>query len=72
MKEFLLKDEMIKLGQVLKAADLVSDGAEAKIVIQDGEVKVNGIVETRRGRKLRAGDMVVYKDKELKIIGQDG
>lgn len=72
MKELLLRNEYIKLGQALKAADLVSDGAEAKLVIQDGKVEVNGITDTRRGRKLQAGDVVVYNGSELKIIGQDG
>lgn len=46
------------LGQALKAADLVGSGGEAKILIQAGEVRVNGEVETRRGRKLREGDEI--------------
>ena len=46
------------LGQALKASDLVGSGGEAKVVIQAGEVRVNGEVETRRGRKLQAGDVV--------------
>ena len=50
--EIKLKDEFIKLGQALKAAGLVDSGVVAKIVIQDGEVLVNGEVETRRGKKL--------------------
>lgn len=49
--EIKLKDEFIKLGQALKAAGLVDSGVVAKIVIQDGEVLVNGEVETRRGKK---------------------
>ncbi len=72
MKELVLKSEYIKLGQALKAADLVSDGAEAKLVVQDGKVKVNGMVEIRRGHKLQAGDVVMYHGGEIKIIGQDG
>lgn len=48
--EIKLKDEFIKLGQALKAAGLVDSGVVAKIVIQDGEVLVNGEVETRRGK----------------------
>ena len=47
-----IRDEFIKLGQAMKLADLVSDGVEAKYVISDGLVKVNGEVDTRRGRKL--------------------
>ena len=53
--EIKLKDEFIKLGQALKAAGLVDSGVVAKIVIQDGEVLVNGEVETRRGKKLYCG-----------------
>ena len=52
MEEIVLKDEFIKLGQAIKAAGLEESGVEAKIVIQDGEVKVNGVVETQRGKKL--------------------
>ena len=52
MQEIKVRDEFIKLGQALKASNLVSSGVEAKIVIQDGQVEVNGEVDTRRGRKL--------------------
>ena len=52
MEEIVLRDEFIKLGQAIKAPGLVESGVEAKIVIQDGEVKVNGVVETQRGKKL--------------------
>ena len=50
------QDEFIKLGQAVKAAGLVESGVEAKEVIQEGRVSVNGEVDTRRGRKLYAGD----------------
>lgn len=60
-------DEFIKLGQALKAAGLVGSGVEAKEVIQDGEVKVNGETEIRRGRKLYAGDVVQFDSQEIKI-----
>lgn len=62
-----LKDEFIKLGQALKAAGLVESGVEAKEVIQDGLVKVNGEVDTRRGKKLYAGDIVTYDGEAIKI-----
>lgn len=62
-----LKDEFIKLGQALKAAGLVESGAEAKEVIQEGKVLVNGEVESRRGKKLYAGDLVTFKGEEIKI-----
>lgn len=68
MKEIKLREEFIKLGQALKAADLVSDGVEAKFVIQDGLVEVNGEVDTRRGRKLYDGDLVSFDGETIKII----
>ena len=67
MQSVHLKDEFIKLGQALKAAGLVESGVEAKEVIQDGLVKVNGETDTRRGRKLYAGDIVTYNGEEIKI-----
>ena len=57
----------IKLGQAIKAAGLVESGVEAKIVIQDGEVKVNGAVETQRGKKLTGGEIISYNGEEIKI-----
>ena len=59
MEEIILRDDFIKLGQAIKAAGLVESGVEAKIVIQDGEVKVNGVVETQRGTVLGKGDIRV-------------
>lgn len=67
MYEIKLRDEYIKLGQALKAAGLVSSGVEAKEVIQEGLVKVNGETDTRRGRKLYRGDVVSYNGEEIKI-----
>ena len=60
MQVIKLRDEYIKLGQALKAAGLVESGVEAKIVITDGEVTVNGQVETQRGKKLHGGDIVEF------------
>jgi ribosome-associated protein len=57
----------ITLGQALKAADLVGSGGEAKVLIQAGEVLVNGEVETRRGRRLEEGDVVEIGDEQLEI-----
>ena len=68
MEIIKLKDEFIKLGQALKAANLVEDGVEAKYVIQDGEVLVNGEPDTRRGRKLYDGDVISYQGEEVKIV----
>ena len=61
------QDEFIKLGQAIKAAGLVESGVEAKEVIQEGRVRVNGEVDTRRGRKLYAGDVAEYNGEQIKI-----
>ena len=60
-------EEFIRLGQVLKAAGFVESGAEAKEVIQEGLVKVNGETEVRRGRKLYKDDTASYDGREIKI-----
>ena len=67
MEIIKLRDEYIQLGQALKAANLVEDGVEAKLVIQDGLVKVNNEVDIRRGRKLYDGDVVSFDGQELRI-----
>ena len=67
MEIIKLRDEYIKLGQALKAANLVEDGVEAKLVIQDGLVQVNNEVDIRRGRKLYDGDVVSFDGQELRI-----
>lgn len=68
MEVIKLRDEFIKLGQALKAAGFVESGVEAKDVIQDGLVLVNGEIDTRRGRKLYDGDIVVFDGEEIKIV----
>ena len=68
MDNIKLREEYIKLGQAIKAAGFVEDGVEAKYVIQDGLVKVNGEIDTRRGRKLYDGDIVYFQGKEIKVI----
>ena len=55
----------MKLDQFLKWHNLVSSGGEAKILIQSGSVKVNGLIETRRGRKLKKGDKVIFLKNEI-------
>ena len=57
----------ITLGQALKAANIVGTGGEAKVLIQTGEVRVNGKVETRRGLKLREGDVVEVGDERIEV-----
>ena len=68
MQTFILKDDFIKLGQLLKAAGLVSSGVEAKFVIQDGEVMVNHEVCTMRGKKIMRGDIVSYGEETIKVV----
>ena len=67
MEIIKLREEYIKLGQALKAAGLVGSGVEAKEVILDGRVKVNGSVELQRGKKLYGGDIVNFNGEEIKI-----
>lgn len=68
MQEITINDEYIKLGQALKLAGLVGSGVEAKIVIQDGLVSVNGEQEVRRGRKLHSGDIFEMEGNEVKVV----
>ena len=63
-----IRDEFIKLGQALKLAGVVEDGVEAKYAIQDGLVKVNGEVDTRRGRKVYEGDVITFEDHVINIV----
>lgn len=68
MEKIVLREEFIKLGQALKAAGLVESGVEAKEVILDGLVKVNGSVEQQRGKKLYDGDTVEYNNEIITIV----
>jgi ribosome-associated protein len=68
--DFQLKSEFIELDNLLKAQGLVSGGFEARQRIQSGEIKVNGQVETRIRRKLRAGDTVDLSQQQVKIIAR--
>ena len=65
--EIKIKDEYIKLGQALKLAGLVSSGVDAKFIIQDGQVKVNGEVDTRRGKKLYSGDNFEFNGEIVEV-----
>ena len=67
MIEITIRDEFIKLGQALKLAGVVEDGVEAKYVISDGKVKVNGEVDERRGRKVYVDDVISYNGNEIKV-----
>lgn len=65
-----MEEETIKLEQFLKLAQVVATGGQAKMLIQSGAVRVNGVVETRRGRKLRPGDSVVVDGEELIVASE--
>jgi len=65
-----IRDESIRLGQFLKLADLVESGADAKPVVQEGRVRVNGEVETRRGRQLRRGDVVELAGRAARVADE--
>ena len=70
MEKIVIKDDFIKLGQALKLAGLVGSGIEAKIVIQDGLVYLNGQVETQRGKKCVPGDKVTFDGNSFVIEGK--
>ena len=67
--DFALRGEFITLDALLKATGLASSGGAAKVLIAGGEVRVNGEVETRRGRKCRAGDEVAVGDVRVRVGG---
>ena len=68
MFEITIDSEYIKLDQFLKFVDVASTGGHAKFLIQEGLVKVNGEVETRRGKKLRSNDVVEVEGNKIKIL----
>ncbi len=68
METIILREDFIKLGQALKAAGLVESGVEAKMVILDGQVSVNGQIEIQRGKKLYDGDIVSFRGEEIRIV----
>ena len=67
MEEIVIKDAYIKLGQALKLAGLASSGVDAKFMIEDGMVTVNGEVELRRGRKACPGDVIGLEGNQVKV-----
>ena len=68
--EIPIAGESIRLGQLLKFASVVEDGADARAVIEAGEVHVNGEVDTRRGRQVRPGDTVSYAGETLTVVAE--
>lgn len=71
MFELKIKDDFIKLGQAMKLADLVDSGVDAKLVIQDGLVSVNGETEYQRGKKLRDGDIFEFDGTQVKVVSRE-
>ena len=71
MQNIIITTEFIKLQDLLKFANVVCTGGEAKIIIQEGEVKVNGEVCTMRGKKIRPGDLVELGDVQLTVSYED-
>ncbi len=69
MQKVFIKDEFIKLGQALKLAGLVESGLDAKYAVQEGEVTLNGVVETQRGKKCVPGDIISFDGNSFTIEG---
>ncbi|MZQ74779.1 MAG: S4 domain-containing protein YaaA [Peptoclostridium sp.] len=69
MVKISITSEYIKLDQLLKYAEVTSSGGESKLMIQNGEIKVNGEVETRRGKKIFPGDTVEVSGEKIEIEG---
>lgn len=68
MQEIVIREDFIRLDSALKLAGFVETGGHAKLVIQDGQVTVNGQACLMRGKKLRAGDTACFDGKELKVL----
>jgi ribosome-associated protein len=67
VESITIRDEFIKLGQAMKLASMVSSGVDAKMVITEGQVKVNGEVCLQRGKKLYSGDVIEYNNQKVSI-----
>jgi ribosome-associated protein len=68
MQDVPIRDQVIRLGQFLKLANLIEHGADAKAVVQQGLVSVNGEVETRRGRQLSVGDVATLAGMSARVV----
>ena len=67
MEKVIIRDDFIKLGQAMKLAGMVGSGLDAKMLIQDGQVEVNGEVEYQRGKKLHEGDVITFNGESVQI-----
>jgi len=68
MRDVAIRGDMIRLGQLLKLADVVGSGGELKLLLAGTEVLVNGEPEARRGRQLHPGDVVAVAGDELRVV----
>ena len=68
MRKIRIEEDMIKLDSLLKLADFAQTGGHAKIMIQDGLIKVNGTVEYQRGKKIKPGDQVSLEGKVITVV----
>jgi ribosome-associated protein len=68
VRELEIRGDMIRLGQALKVAGIVGSGGEAKALLADGEVTVNGEPEERRGRQLHPGDVLAARGEEVRLV----
>jgi len=71
IEEIPIRDSMIRLGQLLKLANLVEDGVEAAELIKNGLVKVNGEIDDRRGRQLHNGDTVTVNSQTVRVVAPE-
>ena len=67
MEKVIIRDDFIKLGQAMKLAGMVGSGVDAKMLIQDGQVEVNGEVEYQRRKKLHEGDVITFNGESVQI-----
>ena len=67
MEKVIIRDDFIKLGQAMKLAGMVGSGVDAKMLIEDGQVEVNGEVEYQRGKKLHEGDVITFNGESVQI-----
>ena len=70
MREFEISKEPIELYKILKFENLVDSGGEAKHVISEGRVMVNGVIETRKRKKIFSGDVVAFGGEEIRILAK--
>ncbi|GAA0526319.1 ribosome-associated protein [Saccharopolyspora erythraea NRRL 2338] len=71
MREVEIRDGSIRLGQLLKLAGVAEHGADAKALLEEGEVRVNDAVETRRGRQVGPGDLVSLGEDVIQVVGEE-